>query len=302
MQESHLTDQRFYEIIIDYILLRLRVNEAWKYLRCCKQVFRDVFPKYCRRLQKLSLRATTDIHYVLQKCCNLKMLRLYGSSTTMFNPLKPYTSLTALECCTMKIEWFSVISRMFPCLTSLVVEHIETNETSTWLDLSILSQLPLQQLHFSFVMCRFSRFKFSNCMNSLQDLKLYSAILCDNHMDAFISCFPNLSKLNLSNCKYLTPIGLNEIRRLSKLQVLNLVGCEQLTDDVLYAMSELSELQCLDIQGCTKITDEGLRTITRNKNLVCLEFTRNDGISQRMYSRCKYYYCKGFGLKYKEVI
>jgi len=122
---------------------------------------------------------------------------------------------------------------------------------------------------------------------AVESADLSNSHVTDEQLYELAINFPNLKKLNLTNCSYVTDNGLERIRWLSlnslnlsncnqfthdvlgkltrfwlKLESINLSGCRQFTDsDLKNLLSYIPDLKYLNISGCTEITNAGLKRL-----------------------------------------
>ena len=96
------------------------------------------------------------------------------------------------------------------------------------------------------------------------DLSRFSKSLTDDILAQVVQAFPNVTTLNLGNCKNITDKGLKHLDVLKKLISLNLQGCEKITDEGLKYLGSFESrtfLESLSLQGCKLITDKGLKQL-----------------------------------------
>eukprot|EP00013_Stygamoeba_regulata_P029017 CAMPEP_0177653732 /NCGR_PEP_ID=MMETSP0447-20121125/13910_1 /TAXON_ID=0 /ORGANISM="Stygamoeba regulata, Strain BSH-02190019" /LENGTH=937 /DNA_ID=CAMNT_0019157243 /DNA_START=413 /DNA_END=3227 /DNA_ORIENTATION=+ len=82
-----------------------------------------------------------------------------------------------------------------------------------------------------------------------------------------------LLELDLSNCEYLTDVGLAYLGRMVELTSLNLQNCLRITDIGLQSLRSLKKLRTLNLTGCTLCTPEGMQYLRDLPNLKFFDYT-----------------------------
>jgi hypothetical protein len=82
-----------------------------------------------------------------------------------------------------------------------------------------------------------------------------------------VASTPNLQKLYMVDCTWLTDADLKELTPLRNLRELVLTGCSKITDAGLKELASLSNLRLLELSECKEISDVGLKELAALKNL-----------------------------------
>ena len=94
-------------------------------------------------------------------------------------------------------------------------------------------------------------------LRNIQELSIAGSEVTDASIRMICSTFPQLTKLDLSNCSRITDMGitiLSACSRAGNLTSLSLHSCDRLTDHILDSLSICPKLTHLDLRNCPLIT------------------------------------------------